>query len=150
MHFGQVSVAAPHRRSQTPPSNQLWLSLITKVRNTKRSNVRIFQKIDKALLEAASSIIKLGERENLTLDQAAGCVARSKPTHKRRKKGLASRRIEHQRKQSTQGQLVLLGFNEHSKFDWNTIGGPLVKIEQVVRISSDSSGNAMRINSILR
>jgi hypothetical protein len=32
------------------------------------------------------------------------CVACSKPAHKRRKKDLASRLMEHQRKQSTQGQ----------------------------------------------
>jgi hypothetical protein len=59
---------------------------------------------DKTLFEAASRIIKLGERENLTLDKAVGCVACSKPAHKRRKKDLASSLIEHQRKQSTQGQ----------------------------------------------
>ena len=62
---------------------------------------------DKTLFEAASRIIKLGEREKLTLDKAVGCVACSKPAHKRRKKDLASSLIEHQRKQSTQGQLNL-------------------------------------------
>jgi hypothetical protein len=59
---------------------------------------------DEALFEAASRIMKLGERESLTLDKPAGCVACSKPTHKGRKNDLASRLIEHQRKQSTQGQ----------------------------------------------
>jgi hypothetical protein len=58
---------------------------------------------DKTVFEAASRIIKLGERENLTLDKAVGCVACSKPAHKRRKKDLASSHIEHHRKQSTQG-----------------------------------------------
>jgi hypothetical protein len=33
---------------------------------------------DKALFEAASRIVKLGERENLTLEKAVGCVACSK------------------------------------------------------------------------
>ena len=50
---------------------------------------------DKTLFEAASRIIKLGERENLTLDKAVGCVACSKPARKRRKKDLASSPIEH-------------------------------------------------------
>ncbi len=59
---------------------------------------------DKTLFEAASRIIKLSERENLTLDKAVGRVACSKPARKRRKKDLASSLIEHQRKQSTQGQ----------------------------------------------
>jgi hypothetical protein len=59
---------------------------------------------DKTLFEAASRIIKLGERENITVDKAVGCVACSKPARKRRKKDLASSLIEHQRKQSTQGQ----------------------------------------------
>jgi hypothetical protein len=58
---------------------------------------------DKALFEAASRIIKLGERENLTLDKAAECAASPKPTHKGRQKDLASRLIEHQRKQSNSG-----------------------------------------------
>jgi hypothetical protein len=51
---------------------------------------------DKTLFKAASRIIKLGERE--------GCVTCSKSARKRRKKDLASSPIEHQRKQSTQGQ----------------------------------------------
>jgi hypothetical protein len=38
---------------------------------------------DKTLFEAASRIIKLEERENLTLDKAVGCVACSKPARKR-------------------------------------------------------------------
>jgi hypothetical protein len=59
---------------------------------------------DKTLFEAASRIIKLDERENITLDKAVGCVACSKPSRKRRKKDLASSLIEHQRKQSTQDQ----------------------------------------------
>jgi hypothetical protein len=50
---------------------------------------------DKVLFEAASRIIKLGERENLTLDEAVGCVACSKPACKGRKKDLASRLIKH-------------------------------------------------------
>jgi hypothetical protein len=56
---------------------------------------------DRALFEAASRIIKLGERENLTFDKAAGCVACSKPARIGRKKDLSSRLIKNQRKQST-------------------------------------------------
>jgi hypothetical protein len=51
---------------------------------------------DKVLFEAASRIIKLGERENLTLDELLDALrARCLP------KDLASRLNEHERKQST-------------------------------------------------
>jgi hypothetical protein len=50
---------------------------------------------DKALFEAASLIIKLVERENITSDKAAGGVAWSKPAHQGCKKDLASRLIEY-------------------------------------------------------
>jgi hypothetical protein len=103
MHFRQVSVAVPHRRSRTPTGNHLWLSLIPNVLNTNATTSE-YSRSDKFLFEATSRIIKRGERENVTLDKAAGCAACSKPTHKGRKKNIASRLIEHQRKQSTQCQ----------------------------------------------
>jgi hypothetical protein len=46
---------------------------ITDVRNERENNPD-----DKTLFEAASRIIKLGERENLTLEKAVGCIACSK------------------------------------------------------------------------
>ena len=63
----------------------LWGNVpFTAIRNERENTPE-----DKALFEAASRIIKLGERENLTLDKAARCVACSKPAHKGRKKDLA-------------------------------------------------------------
>jgi hypothetical protein len=42
-----------------------------------------FDPVGNDLTLQKTKIIKLGERENLTLDKPVGCVACSKPAHKR-------------------------------------------------------------------